>query len=91
MKLIKPALREKKRYLLIAGEDVSKNNIEEAILEFIGILGFAESAPLFIKSDKGHIILAVNRKSLDKIRASFLASGKDIKIVKVSGNIGKLK
>ena len=91
MKSLKPSHREKKRYLLIKGKDATKKNIDETILEFIGVLGFAEASPHIIKSEKGKIILAINRKSLDKIRASFVMSKKDLQIVKVSGAIGNLK
>lgn len=91
MKPLKPSHREKKRYLLIKGKDADKKIIEETILEFIGVLGYAEACPQFIKSeDKDKIILAVNRKSVDKIRASFVMSQKDLEIVRVSGTIKKL-
>ena len=40
MKSLKPSHREKKRYLLIKGKDANKKNIEEVILEFIGVLGW---------------------------------------------------
>jgi len=90
MKKLKPSHRERKRYLLVKGEDVSKENLNKAILEFVGILGFAEASPKVIKEKNKEIILAVNRESLDKIRTSFLMSGKDLKIVKVSGMINKL-
>ena len=91
MKPLKPSHREKKRYLLIKGKDVSRKIIEEVILEFIGVLGFAEASPQVIESINGRIILAVNRNSLDKIRASFLMSDKDLEIVKVSGALKKLR
>ena len=91
MKPLKPSHREKKRYLLIKGKDVSKEKIEEAILEFIGILGFGESSPQVIKSSSSMIVIAVNRSSVDKIRTAFLMSGKDIHIERVSGSVGKVK
>ena len=90
MKPLKPSHREKKRYLLIKGKDANKKNIEEAILEFIGVLGYAEACPQFISSGKGRVILCINRGLLDKVRTSFLISGKDIKIEKVSGSVGKM-
>jgi RNase P/RNase MRP subunit POP5 len=92
MKPLKPSHREHKRYLLLEGTDALKDNIEQVILKFIGVLGYAESCPQFIKSQKNPsaIILAVNRQALEKIRASFLMSGKDIKIKKVSGILNKL-
>jgi len=91
MKALKPSHREKKRYLLIKGKDVNKKIIEETILEFIGVLGWAEASPQIIKDKKNSIILCINRKSLDKIRTSFVTSNKDLQIIKVSGAINKLK
>ena len=91
MKPLKPSHRESKRYLLIKGRDANKKAVEEAILEFIGILGYAQASPQFIKQDKNKMILAINRQMLDKVRASFLLSGKDIEITKVSGSVGKVK
>ena len=91
MKPLKPSHREKKRYLLIKGKDVNKKNIEEVILEFIGILGWVEASPQIVKSGKGSVILVINRKSLDKIRTSFVMSKKDLQVVKVSGAINNLK
>jgi len=90
MKNLKPSHREKKRYLLIKGKDAEKKIIEEVILEFIGVLGYAETSPKFLKTNSSGIVLAVNRKSVDKIRASFLMSKKDIRIERVSGTIKKL-
>ena len=91
MKLLKPSHREKKRYLLIKGKDADKKNIDEIILEFIGVLGYAECSPQIINKSEGKVILSINRKSLDKIRSSFLLSQKDLKIIKVSGSIKNLK
>jgi len=90
MKALKPSHREHKRYLLLSGKDAAKENIEEAILKFIGVLGYAKACPQIIKEIKSGIILAVNRQELDKVRASFILSGKDIQIKKVSGMINRL-
>lgn len=91
MKPLKPSHRENKRYLLIKGKDSDKKTIEEVILEFVGVLGYAEASPKIIKSENGKVVLAVNRESLNKIRASFLMSNKDLRIEKVSGSVGKVK
>ena len=91
MKSLKPSHREKKRYLLIKGKDANKKIIEEAILDFIGGLGYAEASPKIIKQTKERVILSINRNCLDKVRTSFLMSKKDLDIVKVSGSVGKLK
>lgn len=92
MKPLKPSHREHKRYLLLEGKDATKQNIEDAILKFIGILGYAKASPQMIKPEKNPnaIVLAINRVELEKIRSSFLMSGLDIKIKKVSGILNKL-
>ena len=91
MKKLKPSHREKKRYLLIEGKDVDEKTVEKVILDYIGILGYAKASPKIITRLKDKIILAINRNELDKVRAAFLLSGKNIKILKVSGSLKKLK
>jgi len=84
-KRLKPTLRENKRYVLCNG---SKDNIEKAILEFIGVLGYSKSGIKFIKDDKikiGNSVFAVNREKIDEIRASLMF--KDIEVKKVSGTL----
>jgi len=90
MKALKPSHREHKRYLLISGKDAVKEAIESSIIKFIGILGYARASPQLIKTDKGKVVLSINRSELEKVRASFALSGKDIRIEKVSGMINKL-
>jgi RNase P/RNase MRP subunit POP5 len=87
MKSLKPSHRERKRYLLIKGKDADKEKIDEVILEFMGVLGYAEASPVIINQEKNQVVLAVNTKSLNKIRASFMMNNKDLKIVKVSGTL----
>jgi len=91
MKALKPSHREKKRYILVRGKEANKKNIEEVILEFVGVLGFAETSPQVIKFEKDSVLLAINRKMLDKVRTSFLVSEKDLRIEKVSGSVKNLK
>jgi RNase P/RNase MRP subunit POP5 len=91
MKILKPSHREKKRYLLISGKDANKKTIDETILEFIGVLGYSEACVQTIKERTSSIIISINKNTLNKIRASFLISGKDLKIIKVSGSLKKLK
>ena len=86
MKALIPSHKEKKRYLLIKGKNLKKN-VEIAIKEFIGILGLSEASPKWISEN----ILSINRKSLDKVRASFAVSKEKIEIIKVSGTLKKLK
>lgn len=87
MKSLKPSNKENKRYLLIKGKDAEKEKIDEAILEFVGVLGYAEASPMIVKSGKENVVLAVNTKSLNKIRASFAMSEKQLNIVRVSGTL----
>jgi RNase P/RNase MRP subunit POP5 len=90
MKALKPSHREHKRYLLLSGKDANKKEIDESILKFIGILGYAKASPQIIKNEGNKLVLAVNRKELDKIKSSFILSGKDIRVENVSGIIHNL-
>ena len=85
LKILKPSMRDKKRYLFLEGK-FTKKEVEGAILKYIGVLGFAKASPMWI-SDK---ILAVNRKEIDKIRASLVFLD-GLKIAKVSGTLKKLR
>ena len=90
MKALIPAHKENKRYLLISGKNLKKGIISD-IKEFIGNLGLAESNPIFIEVKEDKAILSINRKSLDKVRASFEASKNNFKVLKVSSTLKKLK
>jgi len=90
MKSLNPTMREDKRYLLINGKNLEKN-IPKAILEFIGILGMSKSSPSFIKKTKESVILSVNRKSLDHVKASFAVFPEKIDVVRVSGTLKGLE
>ncbi len=89
MKPLKPSHREHRRYLLLAGKDANEKAVEEAILKFVGILGFAKAAPMVVKKKGEKLILSINRSELDKVRAGFLMSGKDIGVENVSGILRK--
>lgn len=85
---LKPSARDKRRYFLAKS---TNEKIEKAILEYIGILGFAKSAYIQVKDKdvKNFIIGSCLTKSLNDIRASLAFKG--IKIEKVSGTIRGLK
>ena len=87
MKRLKPSHRERKRYILLEGRDATKQEIEQAVLDYIGILGFAKASLKIVKSGKNKAVIAVNRKELENIRASFLLSGKKIQVKRVSGSL----
>jgi RNase P/RNase MRP subunit POP5 len=90
MKSLKPSMREKKRYLLVEGEDLRKN-IEKSILDFIGVLGFSKVGLEFIKSDKDSAIISVNREMVDSVRASLCVFPKKMEVKMVSGTLKGLK
>ena len=79
---LKPSSKIKRRYLLL--EANSKEEIEKAILDYIGILGYSKAGVSWIGK-----ILAVNRKEVDKVKAALLLAG--IKVRKVSGTLKGLK
>lgn len=84
----KPSQRVKRRYILI--ENCDKIQIEKIIIDFLGILGWAKAAPIFVHS-KNRLILAIKREEMDNIRAAFEACKENIKINRVSGTIKGLK
>ena len=86
MKALIPSHRERKRYLLVKGENL-KQNIEKAILEFVGILGLSKTGLNFIDLNKDSAIICVNRKSLDRVRSSLVIFPEKIIVEKVSGTI----
>ena len=90
MKPLQPSMRENKRYLLVRGKNL-KENIEKAILEFIGILGMSKTGFGFIKTGKDFTIISVNREMVDSIRASFAVFSERITVEKVSGTLKGLK
>jgi len=85
MKLkIKPSAKIKRRYVLING---TKDDIEKAILDYIGILGWAQSSLVFVNSNKSESIISVEVKFLANVRAAIELSGLALKIRKVSGTL----
>lgn len=90
MKPLRPSQRERKRYLLLSGKNLEKN-IFQAILDFIGILGLSKASPEVIKRNKGSLIISVNRKSLDSIKASFAVFTEKISVKKISGTLKGLE
>jgi RNase P/RNase MRP subunit POP5 len=90
MKSLRPSMKENKRYMLVEGEDL-KNNIEKAILEFIGTLGYSKAGFEFIKSDKNSAIISINREAVNAVRASLAVFPKKIEVKMVSGTLKGLK
>ncbi|MBA7617851.1 hypothetical protein ES703_25169 [subsurface metagenome] len=86
MKSLKPSQREKKRYLLIKGKNL-KENIEKAILDFIGVLGMSKVGLGWIKSNANSAIISVNREMVDSVRASLCVWPEKMTVQKVSGTL----
>jgi len=83
---LKSSVKENKRYLLIE-TIANKKDIEKAITDYIGSLGYAKAGIYFV-SDK---IIAVNREQVNNIRAALCICSKLIKVKKVSGTLKKLR
>ena len=90
MKPLKPSMREKKRYLLVRGKNLNQN-IEKAILEFIGVLGMSKTGLNWIKSEKDLAVISVNREMVDSVRASLCVWPEKIRVEKVSGTLKSLR
>jgi len=86
---LKPSATISRRYLLLEAE--SKEQIEKVILDYIGILGWAKASPIFVKSKSDKIILAVDRKEVNNVRAAFEMSREKIKVLRVSGTLKGLE
>jgi RNase P/RNase MRP subunit POP5 len=84
---LKPSARENRRYLIIAEKDNVK--IERAILDYLGVLGFAKSAYMKVLENNGKTISAVTREELEKVKAALASAG--IKIEKISGTLKGLE
>ncbi len=85
-KKLKPSMREKKRYLLL-DTNAKREDIEKAILDFIGILGYAKSGLYFVNNK----LIAINREMVNEVKASFVLSKNKIIVKKISGSVKNLK
>ena len=81
-----PSARDNRRYFICNSQE--KEKIEKAILEYIGVLGFARANFMFLDMN-GKIVGSCKRESLEEIRASLAWKG--IKIQRVSGTIKGLE
>jgi RNase P/RNase MRP subunit POP5 len=90
MKPLIPSHKENKRSLLVQGKNL-KQNIERAILEFVGVLGLSKTGLSFIKSGKEECVICINRESVDSVRASLVVFPEKMEVLKVSGTLKGLK
>lgn len=82
-----PSARLNRRYLLVKG---SKDDVERALLEYLGILGWSRAAPV-IESHNGNLIIAVNRSEIEHVRAACALYAKKISVLGVSGTLKGLE
>ncbi len=89
---LRPSARDKRRYFLVRA---SNAKVEDAILDYIGVLGFARSAYMEVGSRKSEVgsreMLTGSclTKSLNEVRAGLALAG--IRIEKVSGTLKGLR
>jgi RNase P/RNase MRP subunit POP5 len=85
---LKPSEKDRRRYFIAKA---GNPQIEKAILEYIGVLGFAKSAymKVEIKGFSGKTVGSCLADSLDEVRAALGLGG--ISIEKVSGTLKGLK
>ena len=79
-----PSSRINRRHILLdAG---NRKDVEKILIDYLGILGVAKTNIIFLEQE-GKLILSINRKELNNIRAAIEISNKNIKILKVSGTL----
>ncbi len=92
---LRPSARDRRRYFLVRARN---EDVEKAILNYVGILGFARSAYMKVNLDVGNGNLEIGNgymigsclvQSLDEVRAGLALVG--IGIERVSGTIRGLK
>ena len=84
---LKSSQRIQRRYLLL---EANKEVVEKALLEYLGILGWAKAVPVFVSGGKD-LILSVSREELSNVRAAFELCSTPIKVRKVSGTLAGLR
>ena len=89
-------LREKRHYLIIQPKSKQELNekelhekIDKAILDFIGIFGYAKAGALFIELKKNYAIVSITTKFVEVVKAALALS--DLECVGVSGTIKKVR
>lgn len=102
-----PTLREKRHYLVVTveikekqrrefDETILKEIINKAIINFIGVLGYAQAGPIFVESGiigkKFYFIISVTTKNVDKVKAAIALIDEPnflFRTIGVSGTIKK--
>jgi len=84
MLALKSSARDSKRYLLIKG---LRSSVEKAILEYIGVLGWADASPVFISERADEVVVCVNRDALTNVRAALALAKDTLTVLRVSGTL----
>ena len=84
-------LRDKKRYLAVRFKDTSREDLESAVLDFLGELGFAKSAMQVVKISEKGAIISVNRDYVQPVKASLALMQKQVVTKGVSGTLKGLQ
>jgi RNase P/RNase MRP subunit POP5 len=76
MKLL-PSLKQKKRYIIFeVSEKVSeldlKEEVSQALFEFVGTLGVSKMSPLFVKYKNNKFIMKINHKYVDEAKSALI-------------------
>ena len=89
---LRPSARDKRRYFLVRATNAK---VEAAILDYVGVLGFARSAYKQVAgcrlqvAGRGMLVGSCLVKSLDEVRAGLALAG--IRVEKVSGTLKGLR
>lgn len=65
----------------------SKSNVEAALMEYLGVLGWSRAAPVFLKETQKGLIFAVNREELQHVEAACVLYKNPVQVLKVSGTL----
>jgi len=89
MKPLKPSMKENKRYLLVRGNNL-KQNLDKAILDFVGVLGMSQCGLSWIKSDANNLYTNTlpSRSGGKGIPKGAQARGHNLKVVNEKGTRG---
>lgn len=96
LKRLKPSMREKKRYVVIALKSSMTRKeayklVDSALLEGLGTLGYAKASITFIQFDsvKGKAIIRTNPKQLANVKSALILAG--LACIGVSGTIKRAR
>lgn len=89
-------LKEKKHYLVLTSEEAEEKDIKKAILDFIGVLGYAKAGIFFVEQERINskencFILSVTTSHVDRIKVSISLMKPKVRCLGVSGTIKKAR